>query len=207
MNSFFARSSVALALALSSHAPGAQTYTFAPVTSTSATNDAAALAQLSMIVDSVSPTQVSFTFHNVGLAALSITDAFIDGTALASISSITNGSGVDFAPSSSPPNLPGGNLCSPAFSAVGTLSVGAAPPSQPNGVNPGETATVIYNLAAGESYSSVIAALNTPGDHLRVGIHVQGFSDGGSESFVTPAPSSGLVILALSSAFAARRRR
>ena len=126
MNSFFARSSVALALALSSHAPGAQTYTFAPVTSTSATNDAAALAQLSMIVDSVSPTQVSFTFHNVGLAALSITDAFIDGTALASISSITNGSGVDFAPSSSPPNLPGGNLCSPAFSAVGTLSVGAA---------------------------------------------------------------------------------
>jgi hypothetical protein len=85
-----------------------------------------------------------------------------------------------------------------------------------NGVNPGEWLTIIWNLVAGTSFSDVIAALNLGGDQagsLRVGIHVQGFSNGGSESFVNstpapvPVPAAGLLLAGALGALALSRRR
>ncbi|MFP3326110.1 hypothetical protein R0K05_23955, partial [Planococcus sp. SIMBA_160] len=66
------------------------------------------------------------------------------------------------------------------------------PAVQPNGVNPGETLGVIFDLQTGLGYQDVVDAIalsqtNPSADltgGLRIGIHVQGFTGGGSESFV-----------------------
>ncbi len=56
-----------------------------------------------------------------------------------------------------------------------------------NGVNPGESLGIVFSYVGGTNFDDVIAALND--FSLMVGIHVQGFADDGSESFVnTPAP-------------------
>jgi hypothetical protein len=87
---------------------------------------------------------------------------------------------------------------------------------QPNGVNPGEFLTVIWSLLGGVTYSDVIAALNLGGDQsgsLRIGIHVQGFANGGSESFVNatptpvPVPAAGLLLMGALGALTVARRR
>jgi hypothetical protein len=91
-----------------------------------------------------------------------------------------NGSGVDFSPNASPANLPGGKGLSPQF--VAGLSADSNPPVQPNGVNPGETLAIVFNLQLEKTYADVIAALDA--ELLRVGIHVQGFASGGSESYL-----------------------
>ena len=70
------------------------------------------------------------------------------------------------------------------------------PPAQPNGVNPGEWVIIIFDLIAGESFASVIEDLAS--GELRIGIHVQGFADGGSESFVnggSPVPEPATMLL------------
>ena len=65
------------------------------------------------------------------------------------------------------------------------------------GVNPGESLGILFNLKDGNNFNDLIAAINlgftSPAEtgNLRIGIHVQGFDGGGSESFVmTPEPGS-----------------
>lgn len=56
---------------------------------------------------------------------------------------------------------------------------------------------IYANLANTSTYNDVLDALNN-GD-LRIGLHVQGFTGGGSESFVNtpyPAPVPGAALLA-----------
>ena len=55
---------------------------------------------------------------------------------------------------------------------------------QRNGVNPGEGMTIIFNLINEKTFVETINALKYPTDDndLRIGIHVQGFANGGSES-------------------------
>jgi hypothetical protein len=57
-------------------------------------------------------------------------------------------------------------------------------------VNPGEYLAVLFSLQTGMTYQDVVNALNS--EDLRIGIHVQGFANGGSESFINdpgaPAP-------------------
>ena len=60
-------------------------------------------------------------------------------------------------------------------------------PAQPNGVNPGESLGIVFDLIGGQAFADTIAALADGG--LRIGIHVQGFEDGGSESFVNNGPT------------------
>jgi hypothetical protein len=56
-----------------------------------------------------------------------------------------------------------------------------------NGVNPGERLGISFAYASGKSFDNVDGELSL-GD-LRIGIHVQGFDGGGSESFVNLPPS------------------
>jgi MYXO-CTERM domain-containing protein len=208
MNTFVSTAAAAL-IAVTASAHASNIYGFVPVTNNVVADANAGVAQLTMDV-SAGPglNQVSFTFNNAGPAAMSITDVYFDDGTLLGIASIFNGTGVSFSPGTTPPNLPGGNLLTPAFQTTSGFSADSNPPIQPNGVNPGETLTIVFDLLSGQTFADTIAALNSTGDHLRVGLHVQGFAGGGSEGFVNQVPAPGAFgLLGLGGLVALRRRR
>jgi len=144
-------------------------------------------AQLSVDVTDAGPGQVLFTFDNIGADASSIADVYFDDGTLLGIASIDDSDpGVSFAAPASPGNLPGANNASPPFVTTTGFSADSNPPVQPNGVNPGKTLSITFNLQGG-TFADVLTDL-TDGS-LRIGIHVQGYDTGGSESFVNnPVP-------------------
>lgn len=159
----------------------AQNYSFSCVSNNSATNCATGVSQLGMTL-----TQgvgfVDFLFTNAGPLASSITDIYwdwADGEALFdnSTGTITSSSGVSYNWGASPQNLPAGQNLTPDF----TAELGAdsnAPRTQQSGVNPGEW--VSFRFLTGVTSTAADLA---SGD-LRIGLHVQGFANGGSESYV-----------------------
>jgi hypothetical protein len=157
-------------------------------------NGAIGEAQLFVNVSDLGGNQTLFTFMNTGPHASSITDVYLDDALLFSgINSIDNSdSGVSYSQSASPPNLPGGNTLSTVFVATAGLTADSDSPVQPNGVNPGESLGIIYDLQSGRVFDDIIGDLAS-GD-LRIGLHVQGFVNGGSEAFVNngaiPAPGA-----------------
>ena len=131
-----------------------------------------------------------FTFGNDGPEASSICDVYFDDGTLLGIASIINSDpvfpadhGVSFTQDASPGNLPGANDILPNFETTAGFSADSDPPAQPNGVNPGETLGILFNLQSGGTFDNVLDELND--GRLRIGIHVQGFATGGSESFVS----------------------
>jgi len=155
-------------------------------------------AQLWVDVTDAGESGVLFTFHNDGPEASSITDVYFDDGHLLGISSITGSDGVSFSRPASPPNLPGGNAVD--FSTTAGFLADSDPPVQKNGVNPGEWLNIYFNLINGATFENVIADIDS-GELLRIGIHVQGFAGGGSESFVNttnataPVPEPATMIL------------
>lgn len=179
------------------------TYSFEGLTANNVANVATGEAQLSVEVsnEGVGSNQVKFTFRNAGPKASSITDVYFDdGALLSGIASFSESSGVEFSPGAAPGNLPGGNNAKPPFKASAGLKADSDPPVQPNGVNPGEWLAITFNLKSGMTFQSVLDALelglhlnpNIPADdqgvNLRIGVHVQGFQGGGSESFLNGPP-------------------
>jgi hypothetical protein len=136
-------------------------------------------------------TQALFEFKNAGPQPCSITDVYIDNHWVTGIASIDGSPGVLFSEGASPGNLPGGNMVS--FETV--LSADSDPPVQPNGVNPGESLEVTFDLLAG--IGELFGAIDD--GSFRIGIHVQGFDSGGSESFVNgpPIPAPGAALLGM----------
>lgn len=167
-------------------------YGFKAITSNSTIDPFIGQNQLALSVDSYSTNQVLFNFTNSGLLACSITDIYIEDGIL-SMAGILNGTGVSFSAGAKPKNLPSGNTI--GFVADKQLSADSDAPTQPNGVNPGEQVGVVYNLLGGYNLDEIINRINAgigttsnvAGD-IRVGIHVQGFADGQSESFVLKRP-------------------
>lgn len=158
------------------------TYDFEGITNNSTTNTLIGETQLSFTL-SESGGRAVFTFNNSGSAASSVTDIYFDDpmpAILASIFSISNSTGVSFSEGASPGDLPGGN--DPLYSFSADFSADSDSPAQPNGVNPGEYVAISFDLLSGFTVQHVAAQLDS-GD-LRVGIHVQGFANGGSESFI-----------------------
>lgn len=162
------------------------------------------------------PYGASFTFRNEGPSVSSIADVYFEATLFQSIVGIANDPGrVEFSVHATPSNLPGANNASPGFRATEGLSADADTPVPPMGVNPGEALTLYLSLRPGAGFDDVLGALAD--GSLRVGLHVQGFADGGSESFVNlpwrdplPVPlPAGFVLLAsgLGVVAAAARRR
>jgi PEP-CTERM motif len=158
-------------------------FSFDCVSNNSATNCQTGEAQLQLDVTGGFG-YVDFLFSNLGPVASSITDVYFDWTNSSDalgLGLIYGSSGVDFNWFASPGNLPGGS--SSGFTA--DLSADSDSPVQANGVNPGEWLNFrFYN----ESLSLVLADLTSGA--LRVGIHVQGFGDGGSDSFINTPPTS-----------------
>ncbi len=151
-------------------------------------------SQLTVEVIDEGPGQVRFTFANSGPLASSIADVYFDDGTLLGFSQIVNGSGVQFSAGASPGNLPGGNAVN--FNASVGMTADSDAPAQPNGVNPGETLSIIINLTNGQTYADTLAAMAmspaNPGfdvyGGLRIGIHVQASSNGQSESYVNGGP-------------------
>jgi hypothetical protein len=154
------------------------------------------MAQLTVEVQDAGNGQVHFIFRNAGPNASSICDVYFDDGTLLENALITNSSaGVAYSITAKPGNLPGGNAISFNTSSP-QLAADSDPPVQPNGVNPGEFVRITFDLKSGKSFASIESALqlslDNPGvdmtDGLRIGIHVQGFANGGSESFVNGPP-------------------
>ena len=143
--------------------------------------------QMSVDVTAVGANQVSFKFMNAGPLPSSITDIFFDDGTLLGIASIVEGPGTQYSFPANNNNLPGGNNVSPPFVATAGFSADPDPPAQPNGVNPGEFVSIIFDLLPGATFAQTLAAITGPlgdGNDLRMGIHVQGLLGGFSEAMV-----------------------
>jgi hypothetical protein len=167
----------------------AVTYGFDNISANSVADAGIGEAQLFVDVTDAGGGQVSFNFYNTGPSASSIADVYFEDGSLLALSSLIDAdegvggdAGVDFSPLASPGNLPSANSASPPFVTTAGFSADSDPPVQPNGVNPGESLIVLFTLQGGQTFGDVTSELATAA--LRIGIHVQGFESGGSESFV-----------------------
>ena len=152
--------------------------------------------------ENLASNNVLFKFSNVGPFASSITQIYFDNsTVLKSMGTIADsGAGVDFeASTKGGMNLPGGHT----VNFLSDFKIQPTGPVSQNGVNPGEWVSVLFNLSPSKTLNDVFNDLKS--GSLRVGMHVQAFSDGGSEAFVNnntslvaPAPISTPVVAPIS---------
>ncbi|ASD48283.1 PEP-CTERM sorting domain-containing protein [Nitrosospira lacus] len=192
-------------------------YSFANITHNNAGAEADGEANLKVEVIDLGSHQVRFNFTNTSTSSL--TDVYFDDGTLLGIASITSSSGVNFSQGASPPNLPGGNLVSPAFVTTAGFLADSNAPVSGNGVSQGEWLAIDFDLTGAQTYSSVINALALPNNggtgDLRIGLHLQRFaSGGGNESFINlsspiPEPETYAMFMAGLSlmGFLARRRK
>lgn len=185
----------------------AAVFGFDCITNNNATDCTAVEAQLSMTVTEVDSNTVSFVFTNSGSLASSITDIYFDfGDApnylslLISPTIINSSDAVSFSLGATPINLPGGQDYN--FTAdTGMDSDHRRPGVQANGINPGESLEVRFSLAESDTFNNLLAELSAlDSSILRVGLHVQGLANGGSESFInnggnTPVPEPATMAL------------
>lgn len=187
----------------------ALTFGFGNISNNNATNAATGQNQLFLNVtdavggNNLSSTQALFKFSNIGPNASSITQIYFDDQVVSTgrnntttvllnnIAGITDsGAGVDFSISTGNLNLPSGNNA-PGGRFTEDFGIEPNSPVAPNGVNPGEWVSVLFNLKSGKTLQNVFDGLTS--GLLRVGFHVQAFSNGGSETFVnnrTPLSTS-----------------
>ena len=182
-----------LVLLLSAPAQAA-IYRFETITNNDPVNAAIGEDQVWVDVAEYDMGQVSFTFHNDGPEASSITDIYFDDGSLLGIASIFDGPGVNFKQYAVPQNLPEGNMIEPEFVTTAGFSADAYPYTS-DGVNPGEWLTIVFDLQGGQVLSDVIDELSF--GELRIGIQVKGFDESANmkESFINdpysvPLPSS-----------------
>ena len=169
---------IALSGSLST-AKGQMTYGFTGITNNNAGDTAIAESQLSVDLFQSNGFAV-FQFNNAGPEASSITDIYFDDNLglLVSFGPIVPSAGVSYSTGASPGNLPGGLGVTPQF--VADFSLDSDPPAQPNGINPGEMLDVSFNFTG--DLAGLESAISS--SELRIGIHVQGFASGGSESLI-----------------------
>jgi len=167
---------------------------FSCLTGNLAGNCAIGEAQLAVDVSDLGGGQVSFLFTNSGPEASAISEIYFDDGTLLGIASIIDGLGVDFEQDANPPDLPGGQTAIPPFEVTAGFLAESQPAPSMNGVGPGETVEIIFDLQGGGAFADIIDELTT--GELRIGIHVIAFEGGGSESFINvPVPEPGTAAL------------
>ena len=192
-----AGAALALGIAMQASSAAALPVNFGCITNNNAGNCATGAAELSAEVTDIGGGQVQFDFaHEVGDGDWSLTDVYFDDVTLLGIASIFGTSGVDFAQNATLGNLPGGNGAAPPFIATAGFSLDSNSPMLPaNGVDMGgEVLSVVFDLMGGGTFADIVAELIN-GD-LRIGLHVQSFANGDSESFVNnPITEPGTALL------------
>lgn len=175
LRTVFRSAALAATLALGlGGAAQAQNYSFSCISNAGA-NCTTGETQLAMTFTSGAG-WVEFLFTNAGPLASSITDVYwdwADDTARLTDegATITASNGVTYDWGAKPGSLPGGGSAE--------LSADSEPPAQPNGVNPNESVSFRFLTGLNDTTGAdLLSGL------LQIGIHVQGFSDGGSASFV-----------------------
>lgn len=154
--------------------------------------------QLTVAISPYSESSVLFTFKNAGPHSSIMSDIYFEDGSLLTFADLIdaddNGgdAGVDFSLGAAPRNLPAGNN----IQFVTTIAVSADPPpgTLGNGVDPGESLGIIFNLQNSQSIEDVEAGLiaNT----LRIGIHVQGIGEH-SDSFINVVPEPESLLLSI----------
>lgn len=96
-------------------------------------------------------------------------------------------SGVNFDPNATPAHLPGFDPGDYPTLVNSFLATADADPGNGNGIHPGETLGVLFNLQPSKTYNDVITGMDSMG--IIVGVKGQGFGEF-SESFITPAPGA-----------------
>jgi hypothetical protein len=145
---------------------------------------------------------VSFVIKNIGTNQSTVTDIFFmdQRGLLESILLIDDSQpGVDYTHPSNQNNLPGGAAV--GFFANDGFSAMPTPPPSQNGIDPGESVTIVFAFANiflrdddgdGEdeehftTFDSIIESLQD--GSFQIGMRVQNFVDGGSESFLNIVP-------------------
>ena len=156
-------------------------------------------SQVNLFVDVFNGEGIAkFAFYNDSSVSCSITQIYFDDGTLLGIDNIENGIGTDFDRAfPGPGNLPGGELLDPPFVAIREFNIGAQAPPYSNGVNNigvGEYVTVTFDLINGGTLDDVISEIVD--GTLRMGLHVQGFPDGSSESALNePVPEPATILL------------
>ena len=206
----------AFALLLIPASAKALTLGFDGVSNNDVGDTAIAESQLSVEVIDPGNGEIQFTFENAGPEASSITDVYFDdavpalfsgvGGIIDSDDGVGGDAGVDFSEGASPGNLPSGNTV--GFSS--DISADSDAPAQHNGVNPGESLGILLTLNQGFTYDDVAQAIEN--GELVIGIHVQGFESGGSESLTNELPNPEpttmtLIGIGLVGLFVANRKR
>lgn len=169
---------------------------FQCITNNSATNAAIGETQLTLDGMALGGGYIGLFLENKGSSPCSITDVYFDNGGSSScfdniaglwdrddpVFGISRHPGVDFSMGAAPPNLPGGNTV--GFNVTSGFAADSDDPRPVgNGVNPGEFLGIVIRLIPGKTLADVWDAFES--GEMRVGIHVQAFADGGSESFVT----------------------
>lgn len=194
-----------------------QTYGFNNITNNNAANAALGELQLTVVVSEYleADSKIGFQFINAGPADCVITEIYfqdgfgsMDGFVEIDESlEVNNEPVVDFKQEDvgnvNPKNLPGGKSINPEFIATAAFSIEPVNPEPTWGVAPEEWVKIVYSLKPGKTYANIIEELENA--DLRIGIHVQSYADGGSESFITPEPAS-MALLALGGLILRKRR-
>ncbi len=160
----------------------ASTIGFSCVSDNNAGNCTTLENQIFVEILGVGTDQVSFQLNNLGPLASSITDFYIrdEDDKLGLLAGTEFSSGVLFSETCSPSDPPG----YPGFT-MGFCADSDSPVA-PNGVNPYEFAKFLFPLNTGFTFTDVQNELAD--GTLQLGVHVQAFSNGGSETGLNNPP-------------------
>ncbi len=144
--------------------------------------------------------KAKFEIVNTSSIEATVANVYVEAGGLDSLDSILPGPGTAFVSPGNPGEMPSANTLTPAFQSW--ASVGASAPPAHNGIDPGESMALVFNLSPGTVLSDIESDLLS--GQMRLGLHVIALPDGSSESAVTPEPAT-LLLLAGGSALIRRR--